>query len=81
MAGDKVWTEKDGQPPKEPDDASVRRQSRKDMPEQPGSGIRVEGKKKGGTVGSASRRADGIATKGKTRGTMIAMCGGGRAKK
>ena len=37
--------------------------------------------KKGGSVSSASRRADGIATKGKTRGTMIAMCGGGKAKK
>ena len=36
---------------------------------------------KGGKVSSASRRADGIATKGKTRGTMIAMCGGGKAKK
>ena len=36
---------------------------------------------KGGSVSSASRRADGIATKGKTRGTMIAMCGGGKAKK
>ena len=36
---------------------------------------------KGGKVGSASKRADGIATKGKTRGTMIAMCGGGRTKR
>jgi hypothetical protein len=36
--------------------------------------------KKGGSVGSASKRADGIATKGKTRGTMI-MCGGGKVKK
>ena len=34
----------------------------------------------GGSVSSASRRADGIATKGKTRGTMI-MCGGGMAKR
>lgn len=30
--------------------------------------------------GSASARADGCATKGKTKGTMIAMCGGGMAK-
>jgi hypothetical protein len=30
---------------------------------------------------TASRRADGIATKGKTRGTMVAMCGGGMYKK
>jgi hypothetical protein len=27
--------------------------------------------------GSASARADGCATKGKTKGKMIAMCGGG----
>lgn len=36
---------------------------------------------KGGKVGSASKRADGIATKGKTKGTMVAMCGGGMYKK
>ena len=34
---------------------------------------------KGGSVGSASKRADGIATKGKTRGTMITMKTGGYA--
>ena len=34
------------------------------------------GMKKGGT---ASSRADGIAQRGKTKGTMI-MCGGGYAK-
>jgi hypothetical protein len=34
---------------------------------------------KGGSVGSASKRADGIATKGKTRGTMIVMNQGGYA--
>ena len=34
---------------------------------------------KGGKVGSASKRADGIAQRGKTRGTMV-MCGGGYAK-
>jgi hypothetical protein len=28
--------------------------------------------------GSASARADGCATKGKTKGTMVAMCGGGK---
>jgi hypothetical protein len=33
----------------------------------------------GGSVGSASRRADGIAQRGKTRGTMV-MCGGGYMK-
>ena len=35
--------------------------------------------KKGGKVSSASSRADGCATKGKTRGTMITMKGGGSA--
>lgn len=38
------------------------------------------GAKKGGKVGSASKRADGIAQKGKTRGTIV-MCGGGMYKK
>ena len=28
--------------------------------------------------GSASSRADGCAVKGKTKGTMISMCGGGK---
>jgi hypothetical protein len=28
--------------------------------------------------GTASARADGCATKGKTKGTMIKMCGGGK---
>lgn len=37
--------------------------------------------KRGGSVSSASKRADGIATKGKTKGTMIAMCGGGMYKR
>jgi hypothetical protein len=32
---------------------------------------RVKGMKSGGSVGSASRRADGIAIKGKTRGKMV----------
>ena len=36
---------------------------------------------KGGKVGSASKRADGVAQRGKTRGTMVAMCGGGMYKK
>ena len=34
--------------------------------------------KKGGSVGSASKRADGIASKGKTKGTMVAMKRGGK---
>ena len=33
---------------------------------------------KGGKVSSASKRADGIATKGKTRGTMVKMNYGGK---
>jgi len=76
MSKDKVYTADMGQPPKEPDDASAGRKVKKTepgMPEQPGSGILVDGKPlkraKGGSV-SASRRADGIASKGKTRGKM-----------
>jgi hypothetical protein len=61
--------------PKEPDDASAGRKFKKDepnMPEQPGSGIRVDGKpvKKMASGGTASSRADGCAVKGKTRGKM-----------
>ena len=37
------------------------------------------GMKSGGSVGSASRRGDGIATKGKTKGTMVRMNMGGKA--
>jgi hypothetical protein len=33
---------------------------------------------RGGSVSSASRRADGIATKGKTKGTMVTMRSGGK---
>lgn len=70
--------------PKEPDDASAGRKFKKNepgMPEQPGQDIRVDGKKVKGMAkgGSASARADGIAQRGKTRGTLV-MCGGGRTK-
>jgi hypothetical protein len=34
------------------------------------SSLTTENKAKGGSVGSASKRADGIAAKGKTRGKM-----------
>ena len=34
--------------------------------------------KRGGKVGSASSRGDGIATKGKTKGTMVKMNYGGK---
>jgi hypothetical protein len=80
--------EKNKEAPKEPDDASAGRKFKKDepgMPEQLGSGIRVDGKpvkpeKKMAGGGSASSRADGCAERGKTRGTMV-MCGGGMTKK
>ena len=57
-------------------------------PPEPGSGIRVEKEpkpapkpvKKMASGGSASSRADGIAQRGKTRGTIAVMCGGGMAK-
>ena len=35
--------------------------------------------KKGGNVSTASKRADGIAVRGKTKGTIV-MCGGGYMK-
>jgi hypothetical protein len=40
----------------------------------------VDGPKKaaGGMISSASKRGDGCATKGKTKGTMITMYGGGK---
>jgi len=41
-------------------------------------GLKDEGYKKGGKVSSASSRGDGIATKGKTKGTMITMKNGGK---
>jgi hypothetical protein len=77
--------EKTKEAPKEPDDASAGRKFKKGepgMPEQPGSAITVDGKpaKKMAKGGSASARADGIAQRGKTRGTLI-MCGGGMYKK
>jgi hypothetical protein len=41
-------------------------------------GASVKPFKKGGSVGSASKRADGIAKKGKTKGTQVKMAGGGK---
>jgi len=67
MAKDKVYTEDMGQPPQDIDGASVKKQSKKDQPEQLGSGIVVK-KAKGGSV---SARADGCCTKGKTKGKMV----------
>ena len=43
-------------------------------------GARTTPYKKGGSVSSASKRADGCAERGKTKGTMV-MCGGGMAYK
>jgi hypothetical protein len=70
--------------PQDIDGASATRSPKKGEKikyEEPGSGIIVDGKpiKKMAAGGSASSRADGIAMKGKTRGTMI-MCGGGMTK-
>ena len=56
-------------------------------PQEPGSGIRVEKEPKPvapkvvkkASGGSASSRADGIAQRGKTKGTIV-MCGGGMYK-
>jgi hypothetical protein len=67
-----------GKVPQDIDGASATRSPKKgEKPvyEEPGSGIRVDGKPlnkaKGGMVkSSASRRADGMASKGKTRGKM-----------
>lgn len=55
------------------------RRTRKQLPDEATNGGAI-GYKKGGTVSSASRRADGIAIRGKTKGTMAKMCGGGMAK-
>jgi hypothetical protein len=41
-------------------------------------GLKDEGYKKGGSVSSASKRADGVASKGKTKGKMITMKSGGK---
>ena len=67
MAKDKVYTADMGQPPQDVDGASVKKQAKKDQPEQLGEGIVVK-KAKGGSV---SARADGCCTKGKTRGKMV----------
>jgi len=42
------------------------------------SKIKAAGYASGGKVSSASKRADGIATKGKTKGTMVKMNYGGK---
>ena len=63
-----IWTEDSGVPvPQSPEGV-------KGMEEAPEMGM-----KRGG-MASASKRADGIAQRGKTRGTMV-MCGGGMTKR
>jgi hypothetical protein len=65
--GDSVWTEDSGIPvPQEPDGGILK-------PKKPVK------KAAGGPIGSASKRADGIAMRGKTKGTLV-MCGGGYMK-
>ena len=64
------------QVPQDIDGASATRSPKKgEKPvyEEPGSGIRVDGKplKKMAKGGSASSRADGVASKGKTRGKFL----------
>ena len=56
--------------------AALKKQSRVPAGAQAVAG---QGMKKGGKVSSASSRGDGIAQRGKTKGTMV-MCGGGMAK-
>jgi hypothetical protein len=57
-----------------------------DKQEHKGEHTDLSALKKGGKVkkmaggGSASSRADGCASKGKTKGTMVTMCGGGMYK-
>ena len=69
MAKDKVYTEDMGQPPTDPEVAPrTPKAPKKDMPEQLGSSIKVQKMAKGGT---ASSRADGCATKGKTKGKIV----------
>jgi hypothetical protein len=71
--------EKNKEAPQDIDGASAGRKFGKNepnVPEQPGSRIRVDGKpvkpeKKMAAGGSASSRADGCAIKGKTRGKMV----------
>jgi len=71
MADDKTW--KPGMPvPQDEDGKSAGKTDKKNLPEQPGEGIRVDGKPlKRAKGGSVSSRADGCCTKGKTRGKMI----------
>jgi hypothetical protein len=70
MSKDKVYTADMGQPPQDIDGKSVTKAGKKDTSQIPGSGIIIS-KAKGGMIGSASKRADGCCTKGKTRGKVL----------
>ena len=64
------------------DSAKADREYNKRSTVEPSKDMRdeVRGQKgyaKGGQVSSASKRADGCATKGKTKGMMVKMAGGG----
>jgi len=48
------------------------------MPDRPDNSVSGSKFSKGGSVSSASSRADGCATKGKTKGAMVRMAGGGK---
>lgn len=93
---DPVYTAEMGKPPTDPEGVpATKKAAPKPTPKKPAppkdtvfregmpvpqdiDGASVSKKAKGGT---ASSRADGIATKGKTKGTMVAMCGGGMYKR
>ena len=93
---DPVYTAEMGKPPTDPEGVpATKKAAPKPAPKKPAppkdtvfregmpvpqdiDGASVSKKAKGGT---ASSRADGIATKGKTKGTMVAMCGGGMSKR
>jgi hypothetical protein len=61
-----------------PETRAKMEQAKKDVEdEKVRSKIKSMGYASGGKVGSASKRADGCATKGKTKGTMITMKNGG----
>lgn len=57
------------------DDIRAAKAMRESVPEsaREGEAYNQAGYKKGGSVSSASKRADGCAMKGKTKGTMIRM--------
>lgn len=67
---DGVYTEDSGLPPPQDIDGGSAPKPKSGKPKAYASG---------GSVSSASKRADGCATKGKTKGTMVKMAYGGKA--